>query len=233
MLNDATVPESPRPMVVSWSGGKDSTLMLEALRADPRVHVVSLLTTVTAGYDRISIHGVRRAILDAQADALRLPLEVAEIPMQASNASYESAFAGALERLRERWPGVSTIAFGDLFLHEVRDYRDALLARLGWTGAYPIWGQDTRELATTFIARGHRAILTCVDTTQLDATFAGRAYDEELLRDLPASVDPCGENGEFHSCLVGGPLLGPSIPVTRGERVLRDGRFQYCDLVPE
>ena len=207
--------------------------MLEALLADPRLRVVALLTTVTAGYDRISIHGVRRAILDAQAAALGLPLEVAEIPMQASNASYESAFAGALERLRARWPGVDTIAFGDLFLTEVRDYREALLARLRWNGVYPIWGLPTHELARTFIARGHRAILTCVDTTQLDASFAGRAYDDELLRALPPSVDPCGENGEFHSCLLGGPLLGRSIRVARGEQVLRDGRFQYCDLVPE
>ncbi len=226
------MPEA-QPVVASWSGGKDSTLMLEALLADPRVRVVSLLTTVTAGYDRVSIHSVRRSILDAQAGALRIPLEVAEIPMQATNAAYESAFAGALERLGERWPGVDTIAFGDLFLAEVRDYRDALLARLGWKGAYPIWGMPTRELARSFVARGHRAILTCVDTTQLDAAFAGRAYDDDLLGELPESVDPCGENGEFHTCLVGGPLLGRSIPVERGECVLRDGRFQYCDLVPE
>lgn len=207
--------------------------MLEALLADPRVRVVSLLTTVTAGYDRISIHGVRRSILHAQADALRIPLEVAEIPMQATNALYEAAFAGALDRIHERCPEAERVAFGDLFLTEVRDYREALLARLGWKGVYPIWGLPTHELARTFVARGHRAILTCVDTTQLDAAFAGRAYDDDLLRELPESVDPCGENGEFHTCLVGGPLLGRSIPVARGERVLREGRFQYCDLVPE
>jgi uncharacterized protein (TIGR00290 family) len=225
--------EFPLPVVASWSGGKDSTLMLEALRADPRARVLGLLTTVTAGYDRISIHGVRRTILDAQASALDLPLEVAEIPTQASNASYESAFAAALGGIQERWPGVNTIAFGDLFLTEVRDYREALLGRLGWTGSYPLWGLDTRELAHAFVARGHRAILTCVDTTQLDARFAGRVYNEELLRDLPPSVDPCGENGEFHTCLVDGPLLGRTIPVALGECVRRDGRFQYCDLVLE
>jgi uncharacterized protein (TIGR00290 family) len=223
----------PAPVVASWSGGKDSTLMLEALRADPAVRVVSLLTTVTAGYDRVSIHGVRRAILDAQAEALGLPLEVAEIPMQSSNAQYEQAFADALARLRARYPGVETIAFGDLFLTEVRDYRETLLLRLGWRGMYPLWGQDTTELAHAFIARGHRAVLTCVDTTQIDASFAGRTYDEALLRDLPATADPCGEKGEFHSCVVDGPLLGRTIPVRLGERVLRDGRFQYCDLVPE
>lgn len=223
----------PIPVVASWSGGKDSTLMLEALRADPDVRVVSLLTTVTAGYDRISIHGVRRVILDRQAEALGLPLEVAEIPMQASNAQYEQAFAEALARLRTRWPRADTVAFGDLFLTEVRDYREALLARLGWHGMYPIWGSNTTDLAHEFISRGHRAILTCVDTTQIDASFAGRDYDESLLAELPERADLCGENGEFHSCLVDGPLLGRPIPVTLGERVLRDERFQYCDLVPD
>ena len=223
----------PRPVVASWSGGKDSTLMLEALLADPGVRVASLLTTVTAGYDRISIHGVRRTILDRQAEGLGLPLEVAEIPMQSSNAQYEQAFADALATLRARYPGVDTIAFGDLFLTEVRDYREALLLRLGWRGLYPLWGQDTAALAHAFIARGHRAILTCADTTQIDASFAGRTYDESLLADLPATADPCGEKGEFHSCLVDGPLLGRPIPVRLGERVLREERFQYCDLVPE
>jgi uncharacterized protein (TIGR00290 family) len=222
-----------RPVVVSWSGGKDSALMLEALRADPSMPVAALLTTVTAGYDRISIHGVRRAILDAQADRLRLPLEVAEIPMRASNEAYEAAFAAGLSRLRARWPDLDTIAFGDLFLTEVRDYREALLARLGWKGLYPLWGLDTRALAQQFVACGHRAILTCVDATQLDAAFAGRTYDAALLADLPAAADPCGENGEFHTCLVGGPLLGSDIPVVLGERMLRDGRFMYCDLVQQ
>ncbi len=206
--------------------------MLEAMRADPSVRVVALLTSVTAGYDRISIHGVRRTILDAQAERLGLPLEIAEIPMRASNETYEAAFAAALGRLRASAPDLDTIAFGDLFLTEVRDYREALLARLGWKGSYPLWGLDTRALAHEFVERGHRAILTCVDATQLDAAFACRSYDASLLAELPASADPCGENGEFHTCLVGGPLLGADIPVSLGERVLRDGRFMYCDLLP-
>jgi uncharacterized protein (TIGR00290 family) len=222
---------TPNAVVASWSGGKDSTLMLEALAADPAVRVVSLLTTVTAAYDRISIHGVRRSILDRQAELLGIPLEVAEIPMQASNESYEASFGAALARLRVRYPGLDTVAFGDLFLTEVRAYRETLLAKLGWRGLYPLWGLDTAALAHDFIARGHRAILTCVDTTQIDASFAGRDYDESLLRELPATADPCGEKGEFHSCLVGGPLLGAAIPVALGERVLREERFQYCDLV--
>jgi uncharacterized protein (TIGR00290 family) len=222
-----------RPVVASWSGGKDSTLMLEALLADPAVRVVSLLTTVTAGYDRISIHGVRRSILDRQSVLLGIPLEVAEIPMQASNESYEAAFGAALARLRARHRDLDTIAFGDLFLTDVREYREVLLSRLAWRGVYPIWGLDTSTLALDFIARGHRAVLTCVDTTQIDAAFAGRDYDESLLADLPATADPCGEKGEFHSCLVDGPLLGGEIPVRLGERVLRDRRFQYCDLVLE
>lgn len=231
MTSTRSVAGAARAVVASWSGGKDSTLMLESLLADPDVEVVALLTTVTAGYDRVSIHGVRRAILDRQAAALHLPLEVAEIPMQSSNPEYEGAFSHALARLRDRWPGLDTVAFGDLYLVEVREYREALLGRLGWEGLYPLWGLDTRQLAHEFIARGHRAILTCVDTTQLAASFAGRPYDEALLADLPATADPCGENGEFHSCLVGGPLLSDELPVRLGERVLRDGRFQYCDLM--
>lgn len=221
----------PRPVVASWSGGKDSTLMLESLRADSSLRVVALLTSVTAGYDRISIHGVRRSILDRQAQALGLPLEIATIPVQATNAQYEAAFAGALVRLRTRWPDLDTVAFGDLFLAEVRAYREALLGRLGWNGLYPLWGLDTRTLAREFIARGHRAILTCVDTTQLDASFAGCEYDGNLLATLPPAADPCGENGEFHSCVYASPLFQAVIPVRTGEQVLRDGRFQYCDLI--
>ncbi len=224
---------NPQPVVASWSGGKDSALMLEALLTDPGVRVVSLLTTVTAGYDRVSMHGVRRSILSRQAEAIGIPLEVALIPMHSSNGDYEAAFGEALDRLRARWPELDTVAFGDLFLEEVRDYREALLGHLGWKGMYPIWGRDTTALAHDFIARGHRAVLTCVDTTQIDAAFAGREYNEALLEDLPSTADPCGEKGEFHSCLFAGPLIGEPIPVRYGERVLQDGRFQFCDLMLE
>jgi uncharacterized protein (TIGR00290 family) len=223
---------APLPVVLSWSGGKDSALALERLRAQRGVRVVGLLTSVSQQYDRISIDGVRRALLHRQAASLGLPLTELVLGALSSNASYEEAFAAALERLRGSFPGTTTLAFGDLFLEEVRAYRDALLARLGWQGCYPLWGEPTGVLAEDFIARGHRALLTCVDTTQLDASFSGREFDRQLLADLPASVDPCGERGEFHTFVHAGPLLGTPIGLQVGERVLRDGRFQYCDLIP-
>ena len=219
------------PILLAWSGGKDSTLALERLRADPRWRVAGLLTTVTSGYERIAIHGVRRSILARQAQALRLPLIEAAIPPQASNEAYEASFADALTTARAREPEVADIAFGDLYLADVRAYREALLARLGWRGVYPLWGEETAALARHFIARGHRAILTCVDTQQLDAAFCGRAFDAALLAGLPAACDPCGENGEFHTCVHDGPLFAAPIALTRGERVLREGRFQYVDLI--
>lgn len=220
------------PLLVGWSGGKDSTLALERLLRDPQWHVAGLLTTVTGEYDRISIHGVRRSILHAQADALGLRVFEAVIPAQASNAVYESAFADALIRARSLHADLDTIAFGDLFLADVRAYREALLARLGWHGVFPLWNEDTARLARTFVARGHRAILCCVDTQQLDASFCGRDYDARMLSDLPASCDPCGENGEFHTCVHDGPLFEAPLRLQRGERILRDARFEYIDLVP-
>ena len=218
------------PLLVGWSGGKDSALALERLLRDPQWRVAGLLTTVTGEYDRISIHGVRRSILHAQADALGLPVFEAVIPAEAANETYEAAFADALARARARFAGLDTIAFGDLFLADVRAYREALLARLGWHGLFPLWGEDTARLARTFVARGHRAILCCVDTAQLDAAYCGRDYNARLLADLPSSCDPCGENGEFHTCVHGGPLFDAPLLLERGERVLRDGRFEYIDL---
>ena len=217
-------------VVLAWSGGKDSALALAALNADPNYRVQGLLTTVTSGYDRISMHGVRRAVLDAQVSALRLPLIPASIPPNASNSVYEVSFAEALRAARERWPGLTHIAFGDLFLTEVRQYRERLLASLNWTGVFPLWGRETTGLAKEFVEAGHRAILTCVDTTQLEADFVGREFDVELLADLPSAVDPCGERGEFHTCVYAGPLLDQPLHLVRGERVRRDGRFEYCDV---
>jgi uncharacterized protein (TIGR00290 family) len=217
-------------IVVAWSGGKDSTLALEALQADSRYRVLGLITTITREYDRISIHGVRRSVLEAQVRALRLPLIEAAIPAHATNAVYEAAFSAALRTAQQRWPGLHHIAFGDLFLTEVRQYREALLQPLGWIGVFPLWGRDTAALAREFVAAGNRAILTCVDTTQLAAEFAGREFDVPLLADLPPAVDPCGERGEFHTCVYAGPLFASELPLVAGERVRRDERFEYCDV---
>ena len=218
-------------VVLAWSGGKDSTLALAALRADPRYRVAALLTTVTREYDRISIHGVRRAVLEAQINALGLPLIEASMAAGASNTEYEAAFTLALRTAQLRWAGLRSIAFGDLFLSDVRAYREALLGSLGWTGVFPLWGEDTAVLAEHFIRTGYRAILTCVDTTQLGPEFAGRQFDASFLADLPETVDPCGERGEFHTCVYGGPLFARPLPLVTGERVRREERFEYCDVL--
>ena len=217
-------------VLLAWSGGKDSTLALERLLGDSRRKVAALVTTITTGYDRIAIHGVRRSILRRQVELLGIPLIEAAIPPGADNATYETAFADALARASANGR-VDAIAFGDLFLADVRAYREAMLARLGWRGLFPLWGEDTARLARYFVDRGYRAILSCVDTQQLDAAFCGRDFDASLLADLPRSCDPCGENGEFHTCVHASPLFTAPIPLERGERVLRDGRFQYVDLI--
>jgi uncharacterized protein (TIGR00290 family) len=219
-----------RPIALAWSGGKDSSLALAALRANPTVEVVALVTTLTRDYDRISMHGVRRAVLDAQVAALGLPLVLAMIPPSASNMVYEESFAAALAVLRQQQPDLRHLAFGDLFLEDVRAYRERLLAPLGWTPVFPLWGRDTAALARDFVSAGYRAILTCVDTTQLGAEFAGRDFDAALLAELPPTIDPCGERGEFHTCVYAGPIFRQPLAVHAGARVRRDGRFEYCDL---
>ena len=220
------------PVLLAWSGGKDSTLALGALQADPNVRVIGLITAITAGYDRISIHGVRRSILMAQGAALGLPVFEAMLTPQSSNEDYKSAWAAALRRARAELGDVETLAFGDIVLEDVRRYREALGSRIGHASIFPLWGRNTSELAAEFVAAGYEAYLTCVDTTQLAAEFAGRRYDLTLLADLPASVDPCGERGEFHTCVVDGPVFRERIVVECGERVRREERFEYCDLVP-
>jgi uncharacterized protein (TIGR00290 family) len=219
------------PIVLSWSGGKDSMMALARLREDPQYEVIALLTAVASEYDRISIHGVRRAILDAQAAALGLRVALLQLPPASGNDTYERAFADALARLAQQHAGLRTIAFGDLFLEDVRAYRERLVGALGWDRVYPIWGEDTARLARRFVDEGFRAALTCVDTTQLDARFCGRAYDHALLDELPAGVDPCGERGEFHTLVHDGPGFAQPVPIARGESLLRDGRFQYTDFV--
>lgn len=222
----------PEPVALSWSGGKDSSLALAALRDDPAVDVVALLTTVTRGYDRISIHGVRRELLHAQAEALGVPVLEIELEPQCSNEAYERAFHDGAGRLRAAHPGVRRIAFGDLFLEDVRAYRERLVAEAGMEPVFPLWGRDTAALAAEFVAAGYRAHLVCVDTEQLSADFAGAAFDAALLGALPPEVDPCGERGEFHTFVSGGPIFARPVEVTRGEVVLREGRFAYCDLLP-
>jgi uncharacterized protein (TIGR00290 family) len=214
--------------IVSWSGGKDSMLALHEARGDHEI--VGLLTTVTEEYDRISMHGVRSRLLELQAEALGLPLEKVLIPPTCVNADYETRMGTALARYRA--DGVTAVVCGDLFLEDIRRYREERLFAGGLTGVFPLWGRDTSELAHEFLALGFRAVLCCVDTRGLPADFAGRLFDEALLADLPPGVDPCGENGEFHTFVFGGPAFRHPVRYTLGERTLRDQRFAFRDLLP-
>ncbi len=221
-----------RRTLVAWSGGKDCALALARLRADSSYEVVGLLTAVTKDFDRVSIHGIRRSILVAQANRLGLPLFEAAVQHGADNASYESSWARALALARSTLGAVNAVAYGDLFLEDVRAYRERQCAELGVEPIFPVWGEPTLLLAQRAIREGYVAYLTCVDTSQLAGSFAGRAFDAELLADFPESVDSCGERGEFHTCVVGAPIFSAPVDVSRGETLLRDHRFQYCDLVP-
>lgn len=217
---------------MSWSGGKDSALALAALRDDPRYEVVALMTTVTHAYDRISIHGVRRALLNAQSESLGLPVLEIVLDATSSNEAYDAAVERTLGEVRRRFPAVHRIAYGDLFLEDVRRYREERLSPLGFEGLFPLWGQPTDALARAFVDRGFRARLVCVDTTQLDASFTGREFDHGLLDALPTTVDPCGERGEYHTFVADGPGFSRPVDYRVGDIVLRDERFSYCDLVP-
>lgn len=218
------------PALLSWSGGKDAAWALHVLRQRGDIDVVGLLTTLTEGFERISMQGIRRDVLHAQARAAGLPVIEAWIPQAAGNDSYVASFTAALAQARMRWPGLAHIAFGDLFLPDIRAWRESLCTSQGWTPLFPLFGSDTAQLAREMIDGGLRAHLCCVDTTQLDAEFAGRAFDAQLLDALPADVDPCGEHGEFHTCVHAGPMFAADIAIERGDTVLRDGRFAYADF---
>jgi uncharacterized protein (TIGR00290 family) len=218
------------PAIASWSGGKDCGLALYDVQQSGRFHIDTLVVTCTRDFDRISMHGVRNALLDVQAARLGLPVERVLISKGAGNDEYESATLALWARHRAR--GAAHVLFGDLFLEDIRTYRDAMLARGGMTGLYPLWKRDTRALAERFIDLGFRAVLVCIDPRRLDPSFAGRAFDRSLLDDLPDGVDPCGENGEFHTFVWHGPNFAAPVDFRRGEIVDRDG-FVFCDLVPD
>ncbi|MBI1882851.1 MAG: diphthine--ammonia ligase [Chlamydiae bacterium] len=215
------------PILMCWSGGKDSSLALQVILQDPQFQVVALLTTVTEDYERISMHGVRVSLLQAQAEGLHLPVEQVRIPPKASNQIYEEAMTQVLNRYRSQ--GVSRVVFGDLFLEDIRRYREERLAKIHMEGIFPLWLKDTKKLAQDFIQMGFRAILVCTDPKQIPSSFCGREFDQALLQDFPKDVDPCGEKGEFHTFVYDGPIFKQPIPIKKGERVQRDG-FWFCDL---
>lgn len=216
-------------VLVSWSGGKDSCMALNKILGDQSYQVAALLTTVTRDYQRISMHGVRRRLLEQQAESLGLPLHEVHISAGANNEEYESSLKDALDHYSE--DGVSSMVFGDLFLEDIRQYREQLLASLGIRGLFPIWRTDTAHLIRQFIESGYKARITCVDPKVLDISFAGRLIDQVLLSELPPGVDPCGENGEFHTFVCDGPIFKEEVRVRVGEKVFRDG-FYFCDLLP-
>lgn len=219
-----------RRVLLSWSSGKDSAWTLHVLRQQPEVEVVGLLTTFNEAADRVAMHAVRRPLVEAQAAATGLPLWAVRLPWPCSNAAYEERMSAVIGRAREE--GVTHVAFGDLFLEDVRNYRIRQLSGTGVEPLFPLWGSasDTPDLARRMLAAGLRAVLTCVDPKQLPEPFVGRLYDAALLAELPTGVDPCGERGEFHTFCFGGPMFASAIAVRVGETVSRDG-FCFADVV--
>jgi uncharacterized protein (TIGR00290 family) len=230
-MSDARVRiDAQEEVLFCWSGGKDSAMALHALRSAGNCRITALLTTVTEEYDRISMHGVRRALLERQAESLGLPLHAVLIPSQCINPIYEARMKEALEIYFAQ--GVRRVAFGDIFLEDLRVYREKNLALVGMQAVFPIWKMHTCELAREFVRQGFRAITVCVDPRVLDLSFAGRELDDSFFADLPPGVDACGENGEFHTFVFDGPGFKNPIACRVGEKVIRDG-FCFCDLLPE
>ena len=215
--------------LLAWSSGKDSAWSLHLLRAAAEVEVVGLLTTINQAFDRVAMHAVRTELLRAQADAVGLPLWPVPIPWPCSNADYEAAMSAVLDRARAA--GIGAMAFGDLFLEDIRRYREQQLAPTGIRPLFPLWGKPTAPLAAEMVAGGLRARLTCVDPRALHQRFAARDFDAALLAELPPSVDPCGERGEFHTFAYDGPMFRRPVPIRSGEVVTRDG-FVFADLLP-
>ena len=218
-----------RKLLLSWSSGKDSAWALHCLRRRGEFEVAGLLTTFNQAFDRVAMHSTRRALVEAQARAAGLPLHAVPLPWPCSNEQYECAMRAACDAAVKS--GIEAIAFGDLFLEDVRRYREERLRGTGLTPVFPLWAMETQRLAAEMVANGLRAQVVCVDPRKLPAEFAGRAFDSEFLRDLPAGVDPCGENGEFHTFVSAGPMFREPIPVERGEVVERDG-FVFADVRP-
>jgi len=223
-----TMQQSKHKTLLSWSSGKDSAWALHTLRQDPQIELAGLFCTVNQAFNRVAMHGVRVELLQRQADRLGLPLQIIDIPYPCSNEQYAQVMSEFVTQARAA--GVTHFAFGDLFLEDVRRYREERLQGTGISPIFPLWGWDTRELSQTMVTAGLRSVLTCVDPKQLSKDFAGRIFDATLLRDLPADVDPCGENGEFHSFAFDGPMFAQAVDFTLGETVARDG-FVFTDLL--
>lgn len=216
------------PVLFNWSSGKDSSLSLNEMLQDKQYTVEALLTTITRDFKRVSMHGTREELVRRQAEAFGIPLKIIYISRDADNEEYEQKMRETLLGFREE--GVFSVASGDIYLEEVRQYRVEKLASVGMDALFPVWGRDSGELAREFIELGFRAVVTCVDTEMLGGEFSGREFDEEFLSDLPEEVDPCGENGEFHTFCYDGPIFKEPVSVTKGDIVLRNDRYMFCDI---
>ena len=218
-------------IIFNWSSGKDSALALYQLKKDNAYQVAGLLTTITKDYQRVSMHGIRRKLLVRQVDSIGLPLDYVYIEKNANNSEYEAKVKSRLEKYQKQ--GINTVAFGDIFLQDLRKRREKKLARIGMEAIFPIWKKDTKKLANKFIESGFKAIVVCVDSKILNKKFVGREFNKQFLADLPASTDPCGENGEFHTFVYDGPIFKRKILFKKGQIILRNKRFYYCDLAPQ
>jgi len=219
-----------KKILFCWSGGKDSAMALYQIQKDKEYQVASLLTTITEDYERVSLHGVRRIMVEKQARSLDIPLHEVLIPKSCSDQEYGARMKQALEKLKQ--DGIEAVAFGDIFLEDVRQYREENLAKAGMKGVFPIWGRDSAELVSSFIASGFQAVATCIDSKVLDKKFLGRKLDQDFIAELPPNIDPSGENGEFHTFVYDGPIFKERIGFHRGESVLRES-FYFLDLIPE
>ncbi|MFC1479167.1 diphthine--ammonia ligase [Planctomycetota bacterium] len=216
------------PVLFNWSTGKDSSISLYELLQDKRYDVAALLTTITREYKRVSMHGVQEELVLRQAESFEIPLEIVYIPRNATNEEYDNAMRKVLLGYREE--GVFSVASGDIYLEEVRQYRVEKLASVGMDALFPVWGRESKEIAHEFIDLGFKAIVTCVDTEMLSEEFSGKEFDKDFLKDLPEEVDPCGENGEFHTFCYDGPIFKQPVHITKGDVVLRNERYMFCDI---
>lgn len=219
-----------KKVLMSWSGGKDSAMALRDALSSGEFDVMALMTTVTEPYDRISMHGVRRSLLEQQARAIGLPLEIVLINAKETNEGYEQKIGGLLDTYKRA--GATGVIFGDIFLEDLRRYREEKLAGAGMNGWFPLWRRNTQDLARAFLSEGFKGVVTCVDARYLGERYVGRLYDADFLRSLPETVDPCGENGEFHSFVYDGPLFSNEVKWRPAEKVLRD-EFWFADLLPD
>jgi uncharacterized protein (TIGR00290 family) len=217
------------PIVVSWSGGKDSAFALYRTLIERKYEVKTLFTTISAEYNRVSMHGVRRKLLERQAKSIKMPLRVIRLPKDVSMEKYESIMRQEMNRFKSK--DINNVIFGDIFLEDVRKYRETNLSKIGMNALFPLWDKSSQVLAKEFLDLGFKAIITCVDSTYLDGSFIGRMFNEQFLSSIPSNVDPCGENGEFHTFVFDGPIFSRMVQFKKAEIMFRGNRFYFIDLV--